>query len=178
MTLLLEKPLKLDIVARDYQIADHDESFRLWDSGIVGTLTRIFTGGGKTIASAIKARTWIDRDENNRVMVISYEKELVWQFAQEIEETLGIEPGIEMDSERISAGDIPKIVVASRQSLLCAPSPTPDQLAELARLGINDVGCAPKRTVERYLEALKKNPDTISIMEDIERINEIGRAHV
>ena len=70
-----EKPRsRAGIVPRDYQIADHDETFRLWDSGVTGVLCRCFTGGGKTLVSCLEADTWIQRGDDYRVMVISYEQ--------------------------------------------------------------------------------------------------------
>jgi hypothetical protein len=104
----LEKPnegWQITSAPYDYQERDHDETFRLWDQGVVGTMTRIFTGGGKTYSTCNKARTWLNRGDDHHVMIISYEKQLVWQFAQEVEEFLGITPGIEMRMNASILGD-------------------------------------------------------------------------
>lgn len=112
---IFAKPKRLTITPREYQNEAHDNAFRLFDNGERGALVRIFTGGGKTITACLLADTWLNRGPDYRVMVVSYEKQLVWQFAQEISDVLGIEPGIEMEKEYAGSGH--KIVVASRQSL-------------------------------------------------------------
>jgi hypothetical protein len=40
------------IIPRDYQVEDHDSTFRLWDARTVGTLTRGFTGCGNCLGCA------------------------------------------------------------------------------------------------------------------------------
>lgn len=177
-SMLFAEPLvtRANVQPRDYQIADHDECFRLWDSGTVGTLTRIFTGGGKTILSAMKADTWLARGDDYHVMVISYEEQLVWQFAEEISEFLGIQPGIEMGENSLSAVAIPRIVVASRQSLLRATPPDDKQKTELAKYGIMDTGPAPKRACKKYLKYLSKGGDKDDVTADILRLSESPEA--
>ena len=81
-----------DVVLREYQSRDVAESFRLWDGGEAGVLTRAFTGAGKTIMSCVKMHRWLERGSDYRCMVLSYERELVRQFAQEIRDVMGIEP--------------------------------------------------------------------------------------
>ena len=66
----------------------------------------------------MKIRTWLSRGPDYRAIVISYERDLVWQFAQEIEDFLGITPGIEMADECCSAVELPAVIVASRATLL------------------------------------------------------------
>ena len=95
MNLFDPKPgTRSGIQPRDYQLAAHDNSFKLWNAGEVGVLDRIFTGGGKTILACLKMDTWLQRGPDYKCMVISYETQLVWQFAQEIEDVLGIVPRI------------------------------------------------------------------------------------
>ena len=138
MSLFRENSLA-KITPRDYQVVDVAESFRLWDSGTVGTLTRAFTGSGKTLMSCLKFRRWLDRGDDYRCMVLSYEQQLVWQFAQEVEDYLGITPGIEMGSSEIEPNNIPQVVVACRQSLLPHRLATPEQRETIARYGFADI---------------------------------------
>jgi superfamily II DNA or RNA helicase len=147
------------LVPRDYQVKDHDECFRLWDAGERGVLTRIFTGGGKTPVSCMKMRTWLDRGPDHHCLVISYERDLVGQFAQEIADFLGIEPGIEMGEERVPEGEVPRVVVACRQSLLPVKLITADQARDLAEHGILDVNWLPRWRGERALAALANGAD-------------------
>ena len=161
---------RANIEPRYYQLQDHDESFRLWDGGEVGVLTRSATGSGKTVMACLKGDTWLQRGDDYRVMVISYETQLVWQFAQEIEDVLGIRPGIEMDKESVDADYIPKIVVVSRASLLRAPVPTPEQTAELLAYGISDLGPSPARACKRFLDHLRKNGNPEEVRDEIERL--------
>ncbi len=157
---------------RDYQVIDHDESFRLWDSGVVGTLTRLATGTGKTITACLKANTWMQRGHDYHFMVISYEQQLVGQFAKEIEFFLGIVPGIEMADSSIDHLNVPKVVVASRQTLLVADPPDAEQLEELAKLGVTDVKACHKRRCKSYLTHLRKGADKQVILDDIREFND------
>ena len=158
------------VKTRCYQIKDHDESFRLMDSGTVGILTRSATGTGKTIMACIKVDTWLQRGENYRAMVLSYERQLVWQFAQEVEDVLGIRPGIEMESESVDADHIPKVIVASRASLLRAPVPSAEDVAELLAFGITDLGPSPSRACQKFLKHLRKQGDPDDVRDEIERL--------
>lgn len=108
---------RLNLVPRDYQVEDLEQSFTLWDAGSAGTLTRIFTGGGKTVCACQCFDRWLARGPEYHGLVLSYEQQLVWQFAEEIEHFMGITPGIEMDKESLRPSAIPRIVVASRQTL-------------------------------------------------------------
>jgi superfamily II DNA or RNA helicase len=164
------------MVPRDYQEDDHDESFRLWDSGVIGTLTRAATGCGKTFMACMKIKTWLGRGPNYRSMIVSYERNLVWQFAQEVEEFLGIVPGIEMGDDLIACESIPKVIVASRQSLLVADPPTPAIIAELFELGIKYLGSAPLRVCERFLRFLKKGGDADRVEDEVSRLNSMPEA--
>ena len=170
----LEPPLsRANIVPRDYQVEDHDGSFRLWDAGVVGVLTRCFTGGGKSLMFAIKADTWLRRGQNYKVMVVSYETQLVDQFAGEIKDYLGIEPGIEMGKDyRISADAIPPIVVASRQSLLRRKPAEPAQIAELAKFGITKLGACTLGKAKAYIRLLRSDVDPQAILDDLEQFND------
>ncbi len=161
---------------RDYQKLDEEESFRLWDSGVVGVLTRAATGLGKTFMACLKIRRWLERGDNYRAMVISYERELVWQFALEIEDWLGISPGIEMGGEFVVPGKIPRIVVASRQTLLPHARPSPTLLKDLAEHGITDTGAATEKVCRRILKYLNEGGDPDEIKGDIEYVNSCPEA--
>ncbi|TFH46158.1 MAG: hypothetical protein E4H01_10415, partial [Lysobacterales bacterium] len=129
---------KCGLVPRPYQVEDFEKSFHYWDSGSVGTLSRLFTGAGKTLCACMKFERWLER-ENTKCLVISYEKQLVWQFAQEIEDILGVKPGIEMEKEHCRVGHIPDIVVASRQTLMRHRLASHEQRDALKEYGV-DVG--------------------------------------
>lgn len=100
---------------RDYQQAGIDEAFRLWDRGIVGALFRQPTGTGKTVSGSLIADLWLQRSPEHRVLVLAHERQLIQQFADEIEEILGITPGIEMGDLHCSGSE--QIIVGSRQTL-------------------------------------------------------------
>lgn len=161
------------IYPRPYQITDHDECFRLWDSGVIGTLTRSATGTGKTIMAAMKAWTWINRGDNYRVLVVSYEKQLVWQFAQELEDVLGIEIGIEMEKESIAPAKMPKVVVASRQTLAPKTRPSPEQLAELGerKVPVEWLGACSAQMATTLLRHLRKGCDPGDIQAHLYEMN-------
>lgn len=72
---------------------------------------------GKTVSGALIAHRWLQQGDDYRVMVLAHERQLVHQFAEEITDVLGVVPGIEMADERVSARNVPPIVVASRATL-------------------------------------------------------------
>jgi superfamily II DNA or RNA helicase len=106
------------IIPRDYQQVAIDKAFSLWNSGTVGVLNRQPTGTGKTVTGSLIARQWLDYGSDYRVLVLAHERQLVHQFAEEIEDILRIQPGVEMASDEVKANKIPKITVASRATLL------------------------------------------------------------
>jgi len=146
------------IIPRDYQVTAHDSTLELFEQGTRGVMIRGFTGCGKTVSGCLAIDTWLQRSTDHRAMVVSYETQLVDQYAEEIEQFLGASPTIEMGDRNndFAAGHMPDIIVASRASLLRATPPTEDQIAALRAYGINDPACAPKRVVERFLALLKK----------------------
>lgn len=144
------------LVPRDYQRNANTESFRLWDSGITGVLCRIFTGGGKSPLACMMIREWLTRGPNYHAMVLSYERDLVWQFAQEIYDFLGIDPGIEMGDESLSPGNISRVVVASRPSLLRQDPITAEQVHELSQHEIDGVEWLTKKLAKQTIEAIKE----------------------
>lgn len=165
-----ERPMtRAGIVPRDYQTAAHDKTFELFATGTLGVLERMFTGAGKTLVACLIADTWLRRGNDYRVMVVSYEVQLVSQFAEEIHDYIGIEPGIEMADR--CANPTQKVVVASRQTLLRSTPPTAEQLAELAERGVTSVGACPKKVVDKYLKHLRKDGDVDSVLQDIEAVN-------
>lgn len=164
---------RADITPRYYQTVAHDETFRLWDSGVRGVLVRCWTGSGKTILSALEIDTWLQRGDNYRAMVISYEQQLVYQFAREIWDCIGKQAAIEMAEQRADYASMPQIVVASRASLLCWPEPTEEQRTELSEYGITDTGACCERHVKRFLKYLKAAKATEDeVREEITRLNQ------
>jgi superfamily II DNA or RNA helicase len=119
-----ERPITYDDLAslsftpRDYQGEAIVESFRLMDAGETGVIVRLFTGGGKTPTASGIASLWLKRNPDNRVLVLCHERQLVSQFAEEIEQFTGIRPGVEMADQSVSAKFIPLITVASRATLM------------------------------------------------------------
>jgi superfamily II DNA or RNA helicase len=114
----LPDEISTGFVARDYQQSGINEAFDLWEDGDTGVIFRQPTGTGKTVSACFIAQRWLDLGDDRRVMVIAHERQLIWQFADEIEDVLGERPGIEMAQERVIERKIPLITVASRASLL------------------------------------------------------------
>lgn len=159
------------IVPRDYQLRDHDESYRLWNNGEIGVLTRSATGTGKTLMACLKMDTWLARSPSHKAMVVSYERQLVSQFAQEIEDYLGVVPGIEMGDLSVDADAMPSIIVASRQTLMPATMPSSEELAQLLSYGIDNVGSAASRHCQTMLRLLKSGTDRDLIREQLAQLN-------
>lgn len=109
------------ISPRDYQQEAIRESFRLWES-LQGVIVRSPTGSGKTITGSLIADRWLQQGDDCRVIVVAHERQLIHQFAEEIEDVLGITPGVEMGSEHVKPHEIVSgktlITVASRQTLM------------------------------------------------------------
>lgn len=174
---LFEAPKLLRFTPRDYQQTAHDKAFEFWDTDERGVLVRLFTGGGKTPTACMIAGTWLARGDDYRVMIVSYEQQLVWQFAEEVVDFLGIQPGIEMGSDRAKQSD--KVVVASRASLLLAPELLDDQRAMFKEeYGIMDLGPLWKARAESWLKMLKQNRATPEqIRDQIELLKREPEAH-
>lgn len=160
------------IVPRDYQAEDVENSFRLWDGGEVGVLTRAATGMGKTIMSCLKFRRWLDSGENYRCMVLSYERELVTQFTDEVRDVLGnVSVGIEMGDMEIDPGNIPQIVVASRQTLMTHELATVEQREVLAELGLSDIRLLTRREATKAIRDLKNGVDLQAVADVVDEFN-------
>lgn len=144
---------RLSILPRDYQGEAVENSIKIWDSGTLGALVRAFTGAGKTIIAAMLIDIWLNRGDQYRAMVLSYEQQLVDQFAQEIDDVLGIRPGIEMERR---TWDGQPICVASRQSLLPKALADEQQKAAFAAHGIADVGLLTASQAKTLLRQLQK----------------------
>lgn len=114
------------LIPRDYQQSAIEESFRLWQSGTVGVLVRSPTGSGKTVTGTMIGEKWLAQGKDYRVLVIAHERQLVHQFAQEIQDITGKSPGIEMSKEHVKANRIPPWTVACRQSLISKTDPEGD----------------------------------------------------
>lgn len=160
------------IIPRDYQVEDVANSFRLWDSGEVGVLTRAATGMGKTIMSCLKFRRWLDSGDDYRCMVLSYERELVQQFAEEVREVLGdVSIGIEMGDMSVDANRIPQIVVASRQTLMTHELATLEQRDVLKELGLSDVRLLTKSDATRAIRDLRNGVDLQAVADAVDEFN-------
>lgn len=114
---LFEAEAKTKFPPRPYQNQAIDNAFKAYDSGARGVMCRLPTGTGKTITAGLLADRWLQRSDKNRVVVLAHERQLVWQFAQEIHDVLGIEPRIEMADRRVGLYEDVPVVVASRQTL-------------------------------------------------------------
>ena len=166
------------IIPREYQVEDVASSFRLWDSGTVGVLTRMATGMGKTISSCLKFRRWLDAGDNYRCMVLSYERELVQQFAEEVLDVLGgVSVGIEMGAMEIDPDNIPQIVVASRQTLMTHELATVEQREVLKEFGLSDVKLLTKRAATSAIIDLRKGIDLQTIADGIDEFNSSNRCN-
>lgn len=110
------KPKKLArVTPRDYQEAGINRTFELWDEGQPGVLFRQPTGTGKTVSGSLIADQWLQRGDDYRVLILAHERQLIQQFADEIEWILGERPKIEMGDEHCSGKE--RVIVASRQTL-------------------------------------------------------------
>lgn len=105
------------ISPRPYQRQAINGAFDAYDKGSRGVLCRLPTGTGKTITAGLVAKRWIERSEQNRVLVLAHERELVWQFAQELHDVLGEPPRIEMGNRSVGRYETARSYVASRQTL-------------------------------------------------------------
>lgn len=156
-----------------------DRCFEMWNAGNRGSLIRIFTGGGKTLTTAMLFKLWLDTDPNNRCMFISYEQQLVYQSAEEIADTIGISPSIEMGDLEIDPGFIPKIVIASRQSLALRPLATTEQKSVLQEeFGIDDLGVLTKSKTTKLITALRKGMTVESARDVIEDFHDSYKANL
>jgi superfamily II DNA or RNA helicase len=147
------KPRGLSITPRDYQIETTDSAFRLFDSGTPGALIRIFTGGGKTIASSMVIDRWLNRGPDYRAMVLSYEIQLCDQFANEIEDVLGIKPGMERDKQQWEGQPV---LVASRQTLQPKKLADADHKAWFKANGIDDLGLLTRDLAKTIIRQMTK----------------------
>lgn len=113
---------------RDYQSKAIEKILKLFGEHSSGVLARQATGTGKTILGTLVAEQWLANGSNHRVIILCHERQLVQQFADEVEDVLGFRPGIEMADMSVKANRIPKITVASRATLL--PREIEDEFGE------------------------------------------------
>lgn len=106
------------IIPRDYQARGIAKTFEEFERGAAGVLLASHTGSGKTLLGSLCAERWLSQGENYRVMICAHERQLVTQFAEEVEFFTGIRPGIEMAEQRVKMTAWgPRIVVSSRATL-------------------------------------------------------------
>lgn len=101
-------------IPRDYQQAARDAAFELWRQH-VGVIVRSPTGTGKTVTGSLVIRDWLEQGPDYAALVLAHERQLIQQFAEEIEELLGERPAIEMGGQHCTGKE--RIIVASRQTL-------------------------------------------------------------
>ena len=166
--------VRYQLTPRPYQHDALDKCFELFRAGTPGALLRIFTGGGKTITTAMIADRWLSQGEDYRVMVVSYEKQLVWQFAQELKDVLGIVPGIEMESERITPGRVPRVTVASRASLVRSTLATEEQKQFLIESGVDKahIGLCRLKDAIKLIRAIRSGAGVDFVTAELRDINE------
>jgi superfamily II DNA or RNA helicase len=155
------------LTPRDYQGAAVENSFRLYDSGRSGILARAFTGAGKTVIACMLMAQWLARDPKNRCLVVSYETQLVWQFAKEIKEFLNYDAGIEMASQHVDSESVPFVTVACRASLLRNKEPDEEVVKALEELGVDRRGCDRKACL-KLLRMAKKGATKEELQELVE----------
>lgn len=104
---------------RDYQQRAIRKFYSLIDGGSPGAIVRMPTGSGKTFLGTWIADEWTRRGSDHFVMILAHERQLVSQFAEEVEDLLGERPGLEMSTDgRVDFGPrAPQIIVASRATL-------------------------------------------------------------
>jgi superfamily II DNA or RNA helicase len=100
---------------RDYQQAGIDRTFELWNEGHIGVLFRQPTGTGKTVSGTMIADLWNRQGPEYRTLILAHERQLIQQFAQEVEDVLEYRPAIEMGEQRCRGDE--QIIVGSRQTL-------------------------------------------------------------
>ena len=111
---LFDQPLSTGIQPRDYQADALDAVERSWERE-PGALVRMATGLGKTVVGSLLAQRWLERGDDYRVLVVSHEQQLIWQFAEEIGDILGDEPEIEMGQRQATGRAL--VTVASRRTI-------------------------------------------------------------
>ena len=121
-------PAQARITPRDYQERGIINTINSWDDS-PGSLMRLMTGGGKTIVGSLLIDHWLQRGDDYRALVLSHERQLIWQFADEIEDVLGMRPAIEMAENQASGDDL--ITVASRQTLQVKQTPDGEKISRL-----------------------------------------------
>jgi len=116
----------MNVVPRDYQIQSIEATHGFFAKSRDGVLIRQPTGTGKTVVGCFLIHEWIKRSPSHRAIVIAHEQQLIWQFRDEIEDLIGITPEIEMSGNRVGDGCLPRIIVASRASLVERLEKDPD----------------------------------------------------
>lgn len=118
---ITESVPKLIFTPRPYQAESINNFYDLSDNGSEGSIIRCFTGGGKTFIGAMACERWIERSSNHFVMVLTHERQLAFQFRDELREALQIPIGLEMGTDgaisHFGAHGTPRIIVASRATL-------------------------------------------------------------
>lgn len=101
---------------RAYQTEAVDRAFELFGRH-PGVLIRLATGMGKTATAGLASLRWLEQSREHRVLVLAHERQLVRQLSNEFRRWTGHIVGVEMAAERVHRHSLPRIVVASRQTL-------------------------------------------------------------
>lgn len=102
------------VIPRDYQASAIARTFELF-ADHPGVLIRQPTGTGKTVTGCLVADQWNSQGPNYRTIIVAHERQLIQQFADEVEDILGNRPAVEM-AELHCTGREP-IIVGSRQTI-------------------------------------------------------------
>lgn len=107
------EPLNL----RPYQKQAVDSFFdRVVATTAVGGIVRMPTGTGKTVVGSAIIDEWLEIDYRHRVLVLCHERQLVQQFAAEIESLLGRKAHVDMAEQTADA--TARLTVACRATYL------------------------------------------------------------
>ncbi|MCA9179630.1 MAG: DEAD/DEAH box helicase family protein [Planctomycetales bacterium] len=102
---------------RCYQADAIEKTFQLWATHC-GVMVRLATGMGKTATASFIADEWLKLGCQHHVMVLVHETQLVSQWKREIRKYTGATVAIEQANSKVSGIVLPRVVVASRASLL------------------------------------------------------------
>ncbi len=121
MPTLFDEPLQFRNFGgyvRDYQGDAVRTCQQHFADGSKGSLVRLPTGTGKTATACMLIDLWLQESRDHQVIVFAHERQLVLQFAEEIQSFLGFIPGIEMGDRAVHPEYMPRVTVVSRATVL------------------------------------------------------------
>lgn len=113
------------------------------------TLAVMPTGTGKTLVFAAVAKAMRPR---GRALVLAHTEELINQAATKIQRAVGLECGVEAGAARISAGELPDVLVASIQTMGREARRARFDPADFALVVVDEAHHASARTYGDVLE--------------------------